>query len=121
MNRINQLVFSILLGLVLWVGYAQTAPAPSGRFSGLALGPTHKGIPGITVTILREGAASQETVTSYGGEFSFSHLDPGQYRISATLEGIMESKKVPIVVQPGKTARSKFLIGSLSNDYKEEQ
>ena len=83
-------------------------PKPSRweKLPGVALGPSNEGIPGITITIVKEGATLQETVTGYGGEFSFSQLDPGHYLISAALEGIMSSEKVPVEVQPGKTVRT---------------
>lgn len=103
----------VVVGLALLAASARTAPLPMGKVSGIALGPSNEGIPGITITISKAGSALQETVTGYGGEFSFSQLDPGQYHVHAALEGIMSSEKVPVEVQPGKTVRATLAMSFL--------
>jgi iron complex outermembrane receptor protein len=113
MSLMRKLIYPLFLGAVFLAGNVQAASAFSGRVSGVALGPSQEGIPGIIITISKEGSAPQTTVTGYGGEFCFSQLDPGQYQVCAALEGIMASKKVPVVVQPGKTAQATLAIAFL--------
>ena len=113
MDHVKRSVMALFLAIMLLAAGAPAAPDSFGKISGLALGPGNEGIPGITVTVAREGAAALFTVTGYGGVFSFPQLDPGEYQISAALEGIMESGKVPVVVQPGKTARATVSMSTL--------
>jgi iron complex outermembrane recepter protein len=113
MNLMHKLIYPLFMGAILLAVNAQAAAASSGKVSGVALGPSHEGIPGIIVTISKEGSAPQSAVTGYGGEFCFSQVDPGQYQVCAALEGVMASEKVPVVVQPGKTALATLAIAFL--------
>ncbi len=110
MNQGKRLICFVLSSMVLLSVTGSATPEPLGRVLGIALGPTHEGLPGITVTISRMGAALRHTITGYGGEFSFSELDPGDYEVSAALEGIMTSDGVPLVVQAGRTARATLQV-----------
>lgn len=113
MKHAKRSVMTLLLAILLLASGAQAAPESFGKISGLALGPGNEGIPGITVTVAKDGAAALLTVTGYGGVFSFPQLDPGEYKLSAALEGIMESDKVPVVVQPGKTTQTSVSMTTL--------
>jgi hypothetical protein len=110
MNQGKRLIYFVLSSLILLSALGPATPEPWGRVFGIALGPTHEGLPGITVTISRMGSAPRHTITGYGGEFSFSELDPGDYEVSAALDGIMTSEGVPLVVRSGSTARATLLV-----------
>src|SRR5882724_8086816 len=59
-------------------------------------------IPGVTVTMVNEGnGVSRDTVTNGVGEYSFPAIEPGTYRVKATVQGYktFERKGVPISVQ----------------------
>ena len=110
MKQVKRSCVALLLGILLLAASAPAAPEPLGKLAGLALGPGNEGIPGITVTLAKEGTSPLATVTGYGGVFSFQNLDPGEYLISAALEGIMASEQLPIMVEPGRTAKATLAV-----------
>lgn len=76
------------------------AQAPPGSVGGVVLDPASTGIPGVTVTLDREGAQAARAVTGYGGQFQVSGVAPGPYRITARLDGF-EPAAMAIVVKEG--------------------
>jgi len=59
-------------------------------------------IPGVTVTMVNEAnGVSRDTVTNGVGEYSFPAIEPGTYRVKATVQGYktFERKGVPVSVQ----------------------
>jgi hypothetical protein len=59
-------------------------------------------IPGVTVTMINEAnGVSRDTVTNGVGEYSFPAIEPGTYRVKATVQGYktFERKGVPVSVQ----------------------
>lgn len=78
------------IGLALALVWAPAAQVQAGRISGVVVaegGPEHgEPLSGVTVA-LRSGAQAMNTATDLRGEFTFSDLAPGRYRINVNKSG----------------------------------
>jgi len=73
-------------------------------------------LPGVTVEILNEGTGqTRSAVTGTEGFFTVPLVQPGRYRVSATLSGFKPLTRDGIVVRVSETARvdMKLAVGSL--------
>ena len=84
----------LLGGVALLVAFCSLASAPlsaqlqTGRLLGTVLDQQHAGMPGVTVTVTNLATNISRTVTSDGeGNYVVTPLEPGIYRVSASLPG----------------------------------
>ncbi|HEY2017013.1 MAG TPA: carboxypeptidase-like regulatory domain-containing protein, partial [Bryobacteraceae bacterium] len=79
----------ILTGLALALAIAGPArPQATGTVKGLILDPTGKSVPAARIRLENRGTDRQfETLTGEGGTYTFTFLDPGNYRLTASLTG----------------------------------
>lgn len=82
--------------------------------SGNLTDPDGHAVSGATVQLLRNANSSQtETRTDGDGQFSFSNLEPGEYRLSATFNGFLPIAE-RIAVSGGNQTRNIQFIGLAS-------
>lgn len=93
----------VLLGQILSIG-------SFGRVAGTAKEQSGAPIPGVAVTLAREGGFFRSTVTSMDGTYMIDALPPGIYTASATKPGF-EGQSVPgVVVSGGNTTTVDFQL-----------
>src|SRR2546422_11749072 len=72
-----------------------------GGLRGSARDPGGAVVPGVQVTLTNEATSlSRTTVTNDSGEYSFTALDAGSYRLKASLIGFMDHALTRIIVCP---------------------
>ena len=86
---------------------AQTAPI---SIEGIVEDKSHAFIPGVMVTAtnIQTGAVTS-TVTNEAGAYSFAGLNPGNYKVSASLSGF-QSQTTDLQVNPNTPSRSNFTM-----------
>ncbi|HSC28771.1 MAG TPA: carboxypeptidase-like regulatory domain-containing protein [Vicinamibacterales bacterium] len=91
---------------------AQTATATTGIVSGAITDATGLVLPGVTVVLtdLRTNA-SQETVSTASGRYSFVSVLPGRYRLTATLEGFQQTVIPEVIVEVNKSLAVDLKLG----------
>src|SRR5215475_14645449 len=73
-----------------WIDFKLPA-AGTGEISGVTTGPSHVPLPGVTVTATNtETGIGVVAVTNEVGEYRFSGLQPGKYRLTAHLSGFQD-------------------------------
>lgn len=90
----------LLLLIALFLASGLSAAEGLGRASvgGTVRDDSGAAIPGVTVTVTREGGEAEVVVSGSEGEFRASSLIPGTYRIEAVLDGFQTiSKEVKLV------------------------
>src|ERR1700682_4083626 len=100
MNAHRLLSVSILIALSVLTAKAQIAADLQGR----VLDASGAAVPNASVE-LTESATNvhQQTVTSSSGDYLFSHLNPGAYRIDVTATGFEHLTRSGITVTIGQT------------------
>jgi hypothetical protein len=114
------------LGCVaLLVAFCSLASAPlsaqlqTGRLLGMVLDQQHAAVPGATVTATNLATNISRTVTTDGeGNYVVTPLEPGVYRISASLQGFQTTVRDRVELTVGQSARVELTLslGSLSTD-----
>src|SRR5690348_10600900 len=90
----------LVVALALFAVLAATSNAqtpPTGSVSGTVSDISGGVFPGVTVT-LSGAIARQTTTTNSSGRFRFERLEPGTYRLEATLRGFVTEPKNDVVV-----------------------
>jgi Carboxypeptidase regulatory-like domain len=103
--------------LFLTAGAAALAQAGRGGLSGLVSDPTGAVIPGAKVTLLNKATgATQSTVTTAAGLYSFVSLAPGVYQVTATQQGFETAVRthIEVTVDQVATVNISLSIGSVS-------
>jgi Carboxypeptidase regulatory-like domain len=95
--------------LLLVLGAASLFPEQEGgAIAGKISSPAGEPLPGVVVMLSNESASDEKPrlgVTDGAGEFSFSPLPPGSYRLLATLSGYEDATVEGIQVERAQTAR----------------
>jgi hypothetical protein len=79
---------AVALGVLLTVAAALWSQTSSGTISGRILDPSGQPVPGVTLTLTRQGTGDTRTFTSESaGEFTFSSIQPGTYDLTAKVNG----------------------------------
>ncbi len=95
--------------LLLVLGAASLFPEQEGgAIAGKISSPAGEPIPGVVVMVSSESATEDKprlVVTDGAGEFSFSPLPPGSYRLLATSSGYEDATIEGLHVEGGQTAR----------------
>src|SRR5438093_7577599 len=115
----------LLGGVALLVAFCSLASAPlsaqlqTGRLLGTVLDEQHAAVPGATVTVTNLATNISRTVTSDGeGNYVVTPLEPGIYRISASLPGFQTTVRDRVELTVGQAARVELTLalGALSTD-----
>ena len=111
--------------VALLVAFCSLASAPlsaqlqTGRLLGMVLDQQHAAVPGATVTVTNLATNISRTVTTDGeGNYVVTPLDPGIYRISASLQGFQTTVRDRVELTVGQSSRVELTlsVGSLSTD-----
>src|SRR6185295_14835718 len=101
----------LLGGGALLVAFCSLASAPlsaqlqTGRLLGTVLDEQHAAVPGATVTVTNLATNIARTVTSDGeGNYVVTPLEPGTYRISASLQGFQTTVRERVELTVGQSA-----------------
>lgn len=113
------LMFSLLLACILVVCAATAAFAQAGRggISGLVSDPTGAIIPGARVTLLNQSTGvTQHTVTTAAGLYSFVSLNPGSYKVTASMKDFESVARdhVTVTVDQVSTVNIVLRVGSVN-------
>ncbi len=103
--------------LLLCVVTAALAQAGRGSISGLVTDPSGAIVPGAKITALDHATGvAQHTVTSAGGLYSFVSLNPGVYKVTASMKGFesVAQDKVTVTVDQVSTVNIALRVGSVN-------
>jgi hypothetical protein len=75
------------IGTVLLVATGAGVAAQSARVQGNVLSPTGEGLPGVVITLEREGETPRVVVSDANGAFAFEGVSNGTYHFQAVLQG----------------------------------
>lgn len=93
-----------LIGLILLAPSATLAQTLGGAIRGQVVLDSGSAAPNVRVSVLdEETSEKRETVSGSGGEFAFSGLGPGSYRLEAELTGFRKHVARGIALQIGQT------------------
>src|SRR5579862_3578775 len=83
--------------------FGQIVPTGAGTVTGHVRGPGEVSVPGATVqlTNLKTGER-KETWTDDSGNYTFTSLAPGDYRLDVSLVGFRSDSRTPVPVSPDK-------------------
>ncbi|KAA6457885.1 carboxypeptidase regulatory-like domain-containing protein [Acidobacteria bacterium AB60] len=79
----------------------QSAPAATATLSGTVLDTNHDVLQGAQVTLAGPSDQVRNTISGSSGEFSFTALPPGAYRLKVSGSGMSTFKSQPISLEPG--------------------
>lgn len=99
---ISIIAFSLALLLMGSMSYAQRR---TGSIKGTVTDPEGGALPGVTVTLSGEKlmGGTHSIITNEEGKFRFPSLMPGEYEITASLEGFKTTKRTRLKVSIGRT------------------
>ena len=112
-------------GVALLIAFCSVASArlsaqlQTGRLLGTVLDEQHAAVPGATVTVTNRATNISRVVTSDGeGNYVVTPLEPGIYRISASLQGFRTTVRDRVELTVGQAARVELMLslGALSTD-----
>ncbi len=94
----------LLLGLGLTVAWPQAQTGSSGALGGMVTDPSGARIPGVSVAAVdRAQGIRRETATDETGEYRFSVLRPGAYRLEFAKDGFETGIVAEVAVRVGET------------------
>jgi hypothetical protein len=94
----------LVLGLFIGLGSAFAQSTVTGAISGNVTDPQGSVVPNATITVTNIGTNNATTVTSNAdGGYRVSNLQPGTYRLEASVSGFAPAKAENIVVEVGQT------------------
>ncbi len=103
--------------LLLCTATAALAQAGRGSISGLVTDPSGAIVPGANITLLNQATGiTQHSVTTAGGLYSFVSLNPGVYKVTASMKGFgsIALDKVVVSVDQTTTANITLRVGSVN-------
>jgi len=109
----------LLVAFCSLAGVTLSAQLQTGRLLGTVLDEQHAAVPGATVTVTNHATNISRVVTSDGeGNYVVTPLEPGLYRISASLQGFQQTVRDGIELTVGQSARvdMTLTLGPLSTD-----
>jgi Carboxypeptidase regulatory-like domain/TonB dependent receptor len=102
------LILSMILGFPSSI-FPQTAS--TGALTGMAIGPTGAGLPGVAVRLINQDTTDEKSVTSdEDGRFTFALQRTGQYRLEATKPGFAVLNLGGISISVTETLRLEFRL-----------
>lgn len=107
----RQLFFSLIFMLAAMLAQTAFAQGPTGQISGSVVDPQGGVVAGAAVKVTSVGQAFERTAqTNSDGEFSFSLLPPGQYRVEVTASGFAVADSI-VTVNLTQTTPVNFTLG----------
>jgi outer membrane receptor protein involved in Fe transport len=100
MNCTGKIRGALIVGLVLWAGFAAAQQVTTGSIEGTVQDPQGAALAGATVTI-SSPEGPRPTVADAKGHFRFPYLRPGKYELKATKEGFNSAQRQDIEVRLG--------------------
>jgi hypothetical protein len=103
--------------LILCAGTAAFAQAGRGGISGLITDPSGAVVPGAKVTALNHATGvAQSTVSTAAGLYSFVSLNPGTYKVIASIKGFeaVAQDNVPVTVDQTTTVNIALQVGKVT-------
>ena len=107
---------ALLVAFYSLAGASLSAQLQTGRLLGTVLDEQHAAVPGATVTVTNPATNISRTVTTDGeGNYVVTPLEPGLYRISASLPGFQTSvrDRVELTVGQSRAVRATGLAQSV--------
>jgi len=105
---------ALALAMVVMFMLAPAAPAQTlttGAISGVVTDPTGAIVPRATVTATNvDTNAARSQATGTAGDYTFSQLAPGQYRIEVKADGFRSQTEGPVAVQLSQVATVNFTM-----------
>jgi hypothetical protein len=119
-NAGSSFVRSILctLILILCAGTVAFAQAGRGSISGLVSDPSGAIVPGARITLLDHATGvEQHSVTTAAGLYTFVSLNPGVYKVTASMKGFesVAQDNVKVTVDQVSTVNITLRVGSVSD------
>ena len=91
---------------MLTLPIAAFAQTERGTITGIVMDSSKAAVPGVSVAVINAGTNTATNVlSSESGTYSATNLQPGTYRIEATLQGFQTSKVEGITLNAGTAAR----------------
>lgn len=110
-KRILSILSLSALSIMLSAGLI-LAQAGFGTITGVVSDPNGAVIPNATVKLVSVARGTEQTATSSGaGIFTFTSLEPGEYRVTASGGGFGEQTLI-VQVQVGRTTDANFTLGA---------
>jgi hypothetical protein len=100
MNRSTLRLIALSAVLVLLTAGVAYGQAQAGNLYGKTLTPDGASLPGVTVTV--SGQATQVQVTDANGDFRFLGLSPGNYQLTAELDGFSTVEYPNVQISVGR-------------------
>ena len=103
--------------LILCAANVLHAQAGRGSISGLVTDPTGAIVPGTKITLVDQATGTtQHSVTTAAGLYSFVSLNPGVYKVTASMTGFesVALNKVKVTVDQATTANIMLRVGSVN-------
>jgi hypothetical protein len=102
-NRLTCAAVLLVLGFAFGTVSALAQSAVTGAIGGSVTDPNNAAIPGATATLRNLNTNKEETTTtSSEGQFRFTNLQPGTYRLTITASGFIEFRQEGILVEVGR-------------------
>ncbi len=106
----RQITLGFIFILLCAFAQAVSAQGPSGQISGTVIDPQGAVVPGAAVKAVSVGQAFERTATTNNdGEFAFSLLPPGRYRVEVTASGFAAASS-EIMVNVTQTTPVEFTL-----------
>ena len=101
----------------------QVASTTAGTVTGHVRGPGGVSVPGATVELTNpQTGERKETWTDEAGNYSFTELAPGSYRLDVSLIGFRADSREPLPVTPDKTLKVNvaLVVATLEGDTQQQ-
>ncbi|MEA2345248.1 MAG: hypothetical protein QOF63_3417 [Thermoanaerobaculia bacterium] len=106
-SRIRCLFVAMLCIVMCTAAIAQSDSATSGSINGRITDSTGAGLPGVTVTATNlDTGLTRNRVTENTGDYTFTLLPPGRYRVDAELAGLGKAASPTLTVLLGNSTRA---------------
>ncbi|MEA2417601.1 MAG: hypothetical protein QOI58_4258 [Thermoanaerobaculia bacterium] len=106
-SRIRCLFVAMLCIVMCTAAFAQSDSATSGSINGRITDSTGAGLPGVTVTATNlDTGLTRNRVTENTGDYTFTLLPPGRYRVDAELAGLGKAASPTLTVLLGNSTRA---------------
>jgi outer membrane receptor protein involved in Fe transport len=96
---------ALLMSFALFAGSVFAQTTTTGSIEGTVTDPTGAAVPGVTVTITRQGGRSATATTNEEGFFRIPNVEPGQYTVTIAAEkGFAQFEQPNVPVNLSKTS-----------------
>ncbi len=111
-QKIMKKIFILALGCLLFTGVIK-AQSSDGEMRGIVTdGKTKAPLPGVQISLFKDGNNTDNTYTNSGGGFSFKPLTPGDYLVVYNLKGY-ETDSLPLQVRISEIAKGDKVMDAI--------